>query len=95
MYSIKFKFISLKKYLLSASSLPGIVLGIRDLEMDTLVTGLKEARDKPITTFAQCARSCDADVRKSHWKPSCESLMVLRFVSNTCGTTTCHKETQS
>lgn len=28
-----------------------MVLGTRNLEMDTLVTGLKEARDKPITNL--------------------------------------------
>lgn len=66
---------------MSASSQPGKLLGIREKEMDKLVTGLKEARDKPVTTFpAQCERSYNADIYELHWKPIHGSPIVLRIV---------------
>lgn len=38
--------------------------------MEKLVTGSKEARDKPVATvLAQSERSYDGDVYKVHWKP--------------------------
>lgn len=67
---------------MSASSQPGKLLGIRETEMDKLVTGLKEARVKPVTTFpAQCESSYDGDVYELPWEPIHGSPTVLSIVT--------------